>query len=221
MAPSDMQAQHLAAERVRIRARDRQPLARAAAEPAGRLEQARGLELAAAQVALQRHGRVPGIGALGIEARIPKTVTTRDLQAIARRKEIVLFVHGYRDSFEDAALIEKRLLGAAGVGTLGIVDFDVVDYTNLQRQIIHSTADVGRKKLDSAADRMHEIQSGQQVSFRVNGYAAQDFAGRIRLVTTDTTDPGAPFELVHQLREYLRSWARYSDWCDARGVVAV
>jgi sulfur-carrier protein adenylyltransferase/sulfurtransferase len=43
-------------------------------------------------------------------------------------------------------------LGAAGVGTLGIVDFDVVDYTNLQRQIIHSTADVGRKKLDSAAD---------------------------------------------------------------------
>src|SRR6202521_1284008 len=45
-------------------------------------------------------------------------------------------------------------LGAAGVGTLGIVDFDVVDYTNLQRQIIHTTADVGRKKLDSAADKL-------------------------------------------------------------------
>src|SRR5213080_4915182 len=45
-------------------------------------------------------------------------------------------------------------LGAAGVGTLGIVDFDVVDYTNLQRQIIHSTADVGRPKLDSAADKL-------------------------------------------------------------------
>jgi adenylyltransferase/sulfurtransferase len=45
-------------------------------------------------------------------------------------------------------------LGAAGVGTLGLVDFDVVDYTNLQRQIIHSTADVGRKKLDSAADKL-------------------------------------------------------------------
>jgi adenylyltransferase/sulfurtransferase len=40
------------------------------------------------------------------------------------------------------------------VGTLGLVDFDVVDYTNLQRQIIHSTADVGRKKLDSAADKL-------------------------------------------------------------------
>src|SRR5947208_16303398 len=45
-------------------------------------------------------------------------------------------------------------LRAAGVGTLGIVDFDVVDYTNLQRQIIHSTADVGRPKLDSAADKL-------------------------------------------------------------------
>src|SRR6202162_5896101 len=48
-------------------------------------------------------------------------------------------------------------LSAAGVGTLGMVDFDVVDYTNLQRQIIHSTADVGRKKLDSAADKLKAI----------------------------------------------------------------
>src|SRR6478609_3710687 len=45
-------------------------------------------------------------------------------------------------------------LGAAGVGTLGLVDFDVVDYTNLQRQIIHRTEDVGRPKLDSAADKL-------------------------------------------------------------------
>jgi molybdopterin/thiamine biosynthesis adenylyltransferase/rhodanese-related sulfurtransferase len=48
-------------------------------------------------------------------------------------------------------------LGAAGVGTLGLVDFDVVDYTNLQRQIIHTTADVGRKKLDSAAEKLKAI----------------------------------------------------------------
>jgi sulfur-carrier protein adenylyltransferase/sulfurtransferase len=48
-------------------------------------------------------------------------------------------------------------LTAAGVGTLGIVDFDVVDFTNLQRQIIHTTADVGRKKLDSAADKLKAI----------------------------------------------------------------
>jgi len=48
-------------------------------------------------------------------------------------------------------------LTAAGVGTLGMVDFDVVDYTNLQRQIIHTTNDVGRKKLDSAADKLKAI----------------------------------------------------------------
>src|SRR5438067_12303066 len=48
-------------------------------------------------------------------------------------------------------------LTAAGVGTLGIVDFDVVDFTNLQRQVIHTTADVGRKKLDSAAEKLKAI----------------------------------------------------------------
>jgi adenylyltransferase/sulfurtransferase len=45
-------------------------------------------------------------------------------------------------------------LAAAGVGTIGLVDFDVVDASNLQRQIIHSTADVGRPKIDSAADKL-------------------------------------------------------------------
>ena len=45
-------------------------------------------------------------------------------------------------------------LAAAGVGRIGLVDFDVVDFTNLQRQVIHSTKDVGRKKLDSAAEKM-------------------------------------------------------------------
>jgi len=48
-------------------------------------------------------------------------------------------------------------LAAAGVGRIGLVDFDVVDFTNLQRQVIHSTADVGRKKLDSASERMAAI----------------------------------------------------------------
>ncbi|MFZ1123324.1 MAG: molybdopterin-synthase adenylyltransferase MoeB [Candidatus Binataceae bacterium] len=48
-------------------------------------------------------------------------------------------------------------LAAAGVGTLGIVDFDIVDLTNLQRQIIHGTNDVGRSKLDSAAETIAAI----------------------------------------------------------------
>ncbi len=54
-------------------------------------------------------------------------------------------------------------LAAAGVGTLGIVDFDVVDYTNLQRQVIHGTSDVGRKKLDSAADTLSEINPNVEI----------------------------------------------------------
>jgi adenylyltransferase/sulfurtransferase len=48
-------------------------------------------------------------------------------------------------------------LAAAGVGKLGIVDFDVVDFTNLQRQIIHDTNDVGRPKLASARETIHDI----------------------------------------------------------------
>jgi sulfur-carrier protein adenylyltransferase/sulfurtransferase len=54
-------------------------------------------------------------------------------------------------------------LAAAGVGTLGIVDFDVVDFTNLQRQVIHGTSDVGRKKLDSAEDTLREINPNVEI----------------------------------------------------------
>src|SRR6187455_1550672 len=48
-------------------------------------------------------------------------------------------------------------LAAAGIGTLGIVDFDVVDFSNLQRQIIHGTPDVGRTKLASAKERLNAL----------------------------------------------------------------
>ena len=48
-------------------------------------------------------------------------------------------------------------LTAAGIGTIGLVDFDVVDYTNLQRQVIHGTSDVGKPKIDSAIESMNEI----------------------------------------------------------------
>jgi adenylyltransferase/sulfurtransferase len=54
-------------------------------------------------------------------------------------------------------------LAAAGIGRIGVVDFDVVDHTNLQRQIIHGTKDVGRKKLDSAADTMLDINPYVQI----------------------------------------------------------
>lgn len=54
-------------------------------------------------------------------------------------------------------------LAAAGIGRIGIVDADVVDFSNLQRQILHGTKDVGRKKLNSARDRIREINPNIQV----------------------------------------------------------
>jgi len=54
-------------------------------------------------------------------------------------------------------------LAAAGVGRLGIVEFDVVDETNLQRQILHGTKDVGRKKVDSARDRIRDANPHVEV----------------------------------------------------------
>lgn len=54
-------------------------------------------------------------------------------------------------------------LAAAGVGRLGLVDYDVVDHTNLQRQVIHGTKDVGRSKLESAKERILDINPHVQV----------------------------------------------------------
>ena len=56
-----------------------------------------------------------------------------------------------------------QYLAAAGVGRIGVVDFDVVDFSNLQRQIIHGTKDVGRSKLASAKDRLLDINPHIQV----------------------------------------------------------
>jgi molybdopterin/thiamine biosynthesis adenylyltransferase/rhodanese-related sulfurtransferase len=54
-------------------------------------------------------------------------------------------------------------LAAAGIGTIGIVDFDVVDESNLQRQIIHGTSDVGRPKVESARDKIKDINPNVEV----------------------------------------------------------
>lgn len=54
-------------------------------------------------------------------------------------------------------------LAAAGLGRIGLVDADVVDVSNLQRQILHGTADVGRPKLESARDRLHQINPHVQI----------------------------------------------------------
>src|SRR5262252_9195850 len=54
-------------------------------------------------------------------------------------------------------------LAAAGIGRIGIVDFDVVDYSNLQRQLLHGTPDVGRSKLVSAKDRLQALNPHVQI----------------------------------------------------------
>src|SRR5437762_5941109 len=54
-------------------------------------------------------------------------------------------------------------LAAAGIGKIGILDFDVVDFSNLQRQILHGTEDVGRLKTESASDTLRSINPKTEV----------------------------------------------------------
>jgi molybdopterin/thiamine biosynthesis adenylyltransferase/rhodanese-related sulfurtransferase len=81
-------------------------------------------------------------------------------------------------------------LAAAGVGTLGIVDFDIVDVTNLQRQILHGTADIGRKKLDSAAESIAAINPNVDVRKFDARLTSQNALGIIREfdIVVDGTD---------------------------------
>ena len=69
-------------------------------------------------------------------------------------------------------------LAAAGVGRIGLVDFDTVDYSNLQRQILHGTGDVGRKKLKSAKDRIRDVNPNVQVDLH-DAYFTSDNARQI------------------------------------------
>ena len=84
-------------------------------------------------------------------------------------------------------------LALAGVGTIGIVDFDVVDLSNLQRQILHHTADVGRPKLQSAYDNiksynpdtnvvLHEVRLESENALEIIGQYDLVINGRVPLV---------------------------------------
>ncbi len=65
-------------------------------------------------------------------------------------------------------------LAAAGIGRIGIVDFDVVDLSNLQRQVAHGTSDVGRRKLDSAHDAIRAINPHVQVDLYETALSSQN-----------------------------------------------
>jgi adenylyltransferase/sulfurtransferase len=71
-------------------------------------------------------------------------------------------------------------LAAAGVGTLGVVDFDVVDASNLQRQIVHGTKDVGRPKIESARDRLSDINPNVKIETYETRLTSENALGLFR-----------------------------------------
>jgi adenylyltransferase/sulfurtransferase len=80
-------------------------------------------------------------------------------------------------------------LAAAGVGTLGIVDFDRVDLSNLQRQVIHGTKDVGRSKLESAEARLHDVNPHvrvEKIESRLSSADALRVVGEFDVVVDGT-----------------------------------
>ena len=65
-------------------------------------------------------------------------------------------------------------LAAAGVGRIGLVDYDTVDFSNLHRQIIHGTKDVGRPKIESARDRLLDINPLLQIDSHETALKAEN-----------------------------------------------
>lgn len=65
-------------------------------------------------------------------------------------------------------------LAAAGVGTIGIVDFDDVDLSNLQRQILHGTSDIGRSKLESARDRLRDVNPQIEIELHQGRFSSEN-----------------------------------------------
>ena len=90
-------------------------------------------------------------------------------------------------------------LAAAGVGTLGLVDFDVVDVTNLQRQVLHGTKDIGRPKLASAADRIHDVNPHVAVELFETRLTSENALDIVRAfdIVVDGTDNFATRYLVN------------------------
>jgi adenylyltransferase/sulfurtransferase len=96
-------------------------------------------------------------------------------------------------------------LAAAGVGTLGILDFDRVDVTNLQRQLLHDTADVGRPKVESAKERINELNPNVEVishDVALTSENAFEILGRYEVIV-DGTDNFPVRYLVNDATQML------------------
>jgi adenylyltransferase/sulfurtransferase len=114
-------------------------------------------------------------------------------------------------------------LAAAGIGRIGIVDFDVVDESNLQRQVLHSTTDVGRPKLDSARDRIHSINPNVEVELfntHLNSANALGILGGFDLVA-DGTDNFPTRYLVNDACVLLKKLNVYGSIFRFEGQVSV
>jgi sulfur-carrier protein adenylyltransferase/sulfurtransferase len=114
-------------------------------------------------------------------------------------------------------------LAAAGVGHIGVVDFDLVEESNLQRQVIHGTGDVGRKKLESAAESIREINPGVAVDRYETVLASENALGIIREydVVVDGTDNFPTRYLVNDVCVLLRKPNVYGSVFRFEGQAAV
>jgi adenylyltransferase/sulfurtransferase len=114
-------------------------------------------------------------------------------------------------------------LAAAGIGKIGIVDFDVVDESNLQRQVLHSTPYIGRPKLESAKDRIHSINPNVEVelfSTRLTSENALGILGGFDVVA-DGTDNFPTRYLVNDACVLLRKPNVYGSIFRFEGQVSV
>src|SRR3984893_4977687 len=129
-------------------------------------------------------GRIEGIGLSGEEtARYSRHLMMPEVTTDGQRrlKAAHVLCIGAGGLGSPAALY----LAAAGVGTIGIVDFDDVDLSNLQRQILHGTKDIGRSKLESARDRLRDANPNIEVELhecRFSSENAPELVARYDLV---------------------------------------
>ncbi|MCP4965249.1 MAG: molybdopterin-synthase adenylyltransferase MoeB [bacterium] len=114
-------------------------------------------------------------------------------------------------------------LAAAGIGTIGLVDDDAVELSNLQRQILHTTKDEGRPKIDSAADRISAINPGVKVlarQVRLDGGNALDLLSGFDVIV-DGTDNFATRYLINDASMHLDTPVVHGSVFRFEGQVAV
>lgn len=87
----------------------------------------------------------------------------------------------------DSALLPPMYLAAAGVGTIGIADADEVDLSNLQRQIIHSTQDIGKPKVESAKETMEAINPDVTVKTYHTFVTSENILDLVKSMTSSLT----------------------------------